>query len=88
MKSFLAFSDDDFGLSEDESIHEDGICFRTVLSTDREVLPDTPSGKSASTGGNAMNMRECSSDEECFDSELSYSLVCSLYVEHDKQKQF
>ena len=40
-----------------------------------EVAPNLLSGKSASTGDEAMNVAECSSDGECFDRELSYSLV-------------
>ena len=55
------------------------IDFKAVLSMGREVAPDLPSGRSTSTWGKAMNARECSRDEEWFDSELSYSffyVVC------------
>ena len=41
----------------------------------REVVPDLPSRESASGGGEAMNVTQCSADEECFANELSSSLV-------------
>ena len=86
MNFFSRIFNGDFTLSEESIEEEDeGICTyfgksridrKAVLSMDREVEPNLPSRESASTGGEATNVIEGSSNER-FDSELSYS----LYVE-------
>ena len=92
---YFYFFYNNFGLFEDENIDEDDddiCCYlgksridrKALLLMGREVTPDLPSGTSTYTLGEALNVRKCYSDEELFDSELSYSLVvwlCCLCIE-------